>query len=131
MRDLPFNRRSLLRGMLGRIESAGASSETQADARLYLEVALGLLDPEGFSPSAAAAGIVAKARAAQGLQTVTLFGVPRDEDFSQFAPRGHYSDAPLSDYFRAMMAEWSATLSAATINTRLRVLRTFAKETKA
>lgn len=93
----------LLRGMLGRIESAGASSATQTDARLYLEVALGLLDPEGFYPSAAAAGIVAKARAAQGLQTITLFGVPRDEDFSQFAPRGHYSDAPLSDYFRAMM----------------------------
>jgi integrase len=32
---------------------------------------------------------------------------------------------------RTVMAEWSATLSAATINTRLRVLRTFAKETKA
>ena len=58
----------LLRGMLGRIESSGASSQTQADARLYLEVALGLLDPEGFRPTAAgAAEIVAKARAAFGL----------------------------------------------------------------
>jgi hypothetical protein len=94
----------LLRGMLGRIQSSGASSQTQADARLYLEVALGLLDPEGFRPtSAAASEIVGKARAAQGLQTITLFGVGRDEDFSQFVPRGHYTDAPLSDYFRAMM----------------------------
>jgi len=93
----------LLTGMLGRIAGSGASSQTQADARLYLEVALGLLDPEGFRPSAPAAAIVAKARAAEGLESVTLFGVQRDEDFSQFVPRGHYTEPPLSDYFRAMM----------------------------
>jgi uncharacterized protein DUF3160 len=93
----------LLRGMLGRVASSGASSETQADARVYLEVALGLLDPGGFTPSAPAAALVAKARAAQGIETVTLFGVARDEDFTQFTPRGHYTEEPLSSYFRAMM----------------------------
>jgi hypothetical protein len=53
--------------------------------------------------SAAARALVAKATAAQGMETVSLFGVDRLEDFSQFTPRGHYSEPPLSDYFRAMM----------------------------
>jgi hypothetical protein len=37
------------------------------------------------------------------MESVTLFGVERLEDFSQFTPRGHYTEPPLSDYFRAMM----------------------------
>src|SRR5690606_9379358 len=33
-----------------------------------------------------------------------LFGVERDMDFSQFTPRGHYTDSEeLSRYFKAMM----------------------------
>jgi hypothetical protein len=48
--------------------------------------------------------LVARANAAQGEQTVELFGVARDEDFSQFEPRGHYTDSDvLKRYFRAMM----------------------------
>jgi hypothetical protein len=47
---------------------------------------------------------VAKATAMQGLQRVELFGVSRDEDFSQFTPRGHYTDSDeLKTYFKAMM----------------------------
>src|SRR6185295_6247675 len=34
----------------------------------------------------------------------TLFGTERLEDFSQFTPRGHYTDDPaMQGYFRAMM----------------------------
>src|SRR5262249_47243814 len=45
------------------------------------------------------------ARAHQGLADIVLFGVTRpNEDFSQFTPRGHYTDTPeLTRYFQAMM----------------------------
>lgn len=93
----------LLRGMLARIPSSQASVQTQADLQLYLQVALGLLLPDSYAPSGKAAELITKARAASGVEHVELFGVGRDEDFSQFTPRGHYSEPPLSDYFRAMM----------------------------
>ena len=92
----------LLTGMLARVPSSGASAETQADLTLYLQVARGLLSPS-FRASAPAAALIAKARAAEGIESLSLFGVQRDEDFSQFTPRGHYTEEPLSDYFRAMM----------------------------
>jgi hypothetical protein len=45
-----------------------------------------------------------KATQAAGWEKVDLFGVVRDEDFSQYKPRGHYTRNPdLTRYFRAMM----------------------------
>jgi hypothetical protein len=90
--------------MLSRIDGAQAPEQAKQDLRMYLEVALGLLDPSRPpAASAAARAFIQKARAADGIETVTLFGVERLEDLSQFEPRGHYADPPLSDYFRAMM----------------------------
>lgn len=95
---------TLLVRLRSRLDGVTAPEQTKADLGLYLEVALGLLDPARHAPSSAAArSLVAKATAANGMEAVTLFGVERLEDFSQFTPRGHYSEPPLSDYFRAMM----------------------------
>ncbi|MCZ7684080.1 MAG: DUF3160 domain-containing protein [Sandaracinaceae bacterium] len=47
---------------------------------------------------------MSRAEAASGAEVRSLFGLARRFDFSQFTPRGHYTDAPeLSRYFRAMM----------------------------
>jgi hypothetical protein len=90
--------------MLSRIEGVQAPEQAKQDLGMYLQVALGLLDPNRPPPAdARARTFIQKARAAQGIESVTLFGVERLEDLSQFEPRGHYADAPLSDYFRAMI----------------------------
>ncbi|MEY4577958.1 MAG: hypothetical protein RL701_2661 [Pseudomonadota bacterium] len=83
-----------------------AASQTRDDLVFYIEVAQGLLSPNDAVPigSAAAQEIVVKARAAGGPGIVTLFGSTREEDFSQFKPRGHYENDPsLQAYFRTMM----------------------------
>jgi hypothetical protein len=47
--------------------------------------------------------LVRLATAAQGTATLQLFGAAREEDMSQFQPRGHYTDtAQMQQYFRAM-----------------------------
>jgi hypothetical protein len=47
---------------------------------------------------------VGAAQQAEGWLRLDMFGVPRDMDFSQFEPRGHYNEsAELQQYFRAMM----------------------------
>ena len=102
----------LLRGMRAELQAGGIAAlgaETAKDADLYLAVALGLLD--GAAPPAVAgataadiAGLLAAANAAAGSRVVQLFGTEREEDFSQYKPRGHYTDAPaLETYFKAMM----------------------------
>jgi hypothetical protein len=104
--------KALLTGL--RAELAGGAvaalgAQTAKDIDVYLAVPLGLLD--GAAPAPVAGGsaseiadLVAKANAMDGLQRVELFGVSRDEDFSQFTPRGHYTDtADLKTYFKAMM----------------------------
>ncbi len=104
---------SLLEGMRSRLAS-GAGSElgdsARADADVFLAVALSLLLEETAAPVAGGSketidALVAKANAASGLADIELFGVVRqNEDFSQFEPRGHYTDSPeLERYFRAMM----------------------------
>lgn len=86
-----------------------------SDARLYVDVALGLLQntaPAGES----AASLYAAAVAASGPRDVQLFGTTRTIDFSLFTPRGHYTDtATLSQYFRA--STWLGTVD-------LRILET-------
>ncbi|MGK3986151.1 DUF3160 domain-containing protein [Sorangium sp. So ce136] len=93
--------------------AAGAGSElgdeARADADLYTAVALALLTEERVAPVAGASAatideLVAGAKAHQGTAEVSLFGADRTMDFSQFEPRGHYTDQPeLERYFRSMM----------------------------
>jgi len=103
---------TLLAGMRAGLEGgtvAALGAEAGKDIDLYLAVAVGLLN--GAAPPAVAgassdeiASLLAKANAAQGAQTVSLFGIKREEDFSQYTPRGHYTDTPaLTSYFKAMM----------------------------
>ncbi len=94
--------RTLLTGLRDQVAAADLSATTAADVRLFLEVAAGLLGETGGSADAAA--IIAQAEAASGLATVELFGSSRELDFSQYEPRGHYTDSQdLQRYFRAMM----------------------------
>lgn len=101
---------ALLRGMRTRLASADGEAEALAGADLYLAVALGLLDGSVPAPVRGADQgqirtlIDAANAAAGGEYEMTLFGVKRLEDFSQFKPRGHYTDEPtLQRYFRAQM----------------------------
>jgi hypothetical protein len=103
-----------LGALLGRMRGAlagGAAStlgaQARADVDFYLAVASGLLglpqNPVAGAKATDVSDFVSSAVAASGAATVTLFGAPRDVDFSQFVPRGHYADDPtLQQYFRAM-----------------------------
>jgi hypothetical protein len=111
----------LLRGMHEALAAGGAgglSAAARADADLYLTVARRLLQPvapylppaPAIPPVAGASSalvdeLVTKAIAAVGLEQVPLFGdAGRFVDFSQFKPRGHYTDDPTFEaYFRAMI----------------------------
>jgi hypothetical protein len=92
--------------------AAALSAEARADADLFLAVAKSLLDGAPAAPALGASAVqssaigelFAGATSAEGAKAITLFGVERDVDFSQFKPRGHYTDSPeLERYFRAMM----------------------------
>lgn len=102
----------LLGSMRARLASGGAASlgeEARKDADLFLAVATSLLTGENAKAVAGASDteiqkLVDSATAAEGAATVILFGAVRDVDFSQFEPRGHYTDTEqLERYFRAMM----------------------------
>jgi hypothetical protein len=92
----------LLSQMLQALPSVEASEATKADTETYLLVALSLLRQE--AGTGAAADFVSSAMAAGGIETVEFFGGPRMLDFSQFTPRGHYTESEeMMAYFRAMM----------------------------
>jgi hypothetical protein len=102
----------LLSGMRASLAAGGATSlgaQARTDADFYLAVAHSLLTGQLDAPVAGASSseidsFVAGATAASGAGSVKLFGVVRNVDFSQFKPRGHYTDTEeLSRYFRAMM----------------------------
>ena len=101
--------RALLSGMRTRLALLDMSEPAHGDADLYLTVAASLLDDRLAEPALAenraqVAKLFALAKAEEGVEEIFLFGVKRDEDFSQFKPRGHYaSDFQLSAYFRAQM----------------------------
>lgn len=87
----------------------GISAAARADADVYLAVASSLLDgafaaPVGGGDASAAKELYEQASKASGMKRVALFGGGRDVDFSQFEPRGHYTDSEqLKSYFRATM----------------------------
>lgn len=104
--------KAMLNGMRGGLQRgalAALGADAAKDVDLYVAVALGLLEGTKPPPVAGASpaeigGLIDKANAAAGAQEIVLFGVRREEDFSQFTPRGHYTDAPeLTSYFKAMM----------------------------
>jgi hypothetical protein len=77
------------------------------DADLFLAVGRSLLKGQTVScvlePDTRLENILAAVEAMR-TETLLLFGRPRDEDFSQYKPRGHYTDSEsLGRYFRAMM----------------------------
>jgi hypothetical protein len=102
---------ALLDGMRLRLAATSDADwgKARADADLFLAVASGLLADNAPAPVANGdasqiASLLGKATAASGTATVDLFGVKREIDFSQFKPRGHYTDSiPLQRYFRCMM----------------------------
>lgn len=103
---------ALLDHLLARLDAGAADAwgaETVSDLRLYLLVARRLLASQDLEPPSPQAEeivrLVDAAEAAEGPATVTLFGVERVVDFSQFEPRGHYAEggATLTNYFRVMM----------------------------
>ncbi len=79
----------------------------RANLDLYLTIALSLLNnqPEAglFAPGPErVTPLLEKIHAAAGLDEIELFGRRRVVDFSQFTPRGHYTDG-LEAYFKAAM----------------------------
>lgn len=103
---------ALLSGMSQNLADGSDSiaDDVVADADLYLTVARSLLTDKAIKPlvsanAKAVQALVARAKSAEGTANVELFGLTRqDEDFSQFTPRGHYTDSPeLTSYFRAMI----------------------------
>lgn len=108
---IPDLRRMLesMRGELAAGAGGALGSQARADADTYLAVALSLLDDQVAAPVAGGASadiqaLTQGARTAEGWHNITLFGVARDVDYSQFKPRGHYTDTiELERYFRAMM----------------------------
>ncbi len=87
----------------------GFAPDVQSDVDLYLTVALRLLaddtaQPIGNANASDVDTFVQKANDAKGMEERVIFGAKRKMDFSQFKPRGHYTDIPeMSRYFRAMM----------------------------
>ncbi|MDH5672693.1 MAG: DUF3160 domain-containing protein [Myxococcales bacterium] len=99
----------MLAAMHTNLESASLDASVAADLDFFISVARNLLSETplastGFADASDVRTFVDGALAADGWQEISLFGVQRDVDFSQFKPRGHYTDSvALERYFRAMM----------------------------
>jgi hypothetical protein len=99
----------MLEGMLRQLPGANLEEQARKDADFYLTVALSLLRDRTVAPVAGGDArrveeFTSRARAANGSAELELFGATRKLDFSQFTPRGHYTDSPeLTSYFRSMM----------------------------
>jgi len=105
-----FYLRSRLTSLLAAMHARVPEIEDPAarrDADLYLAVARAFLSHEPVGPVAGASGaeideLVNAATEHEGSARVDLFGVEREMDFSQFEPRGHYTEPDMAQYFRAM-----------------------------
>ena len=133
---------TLLTDMRGQLSSGALArypQDVQDDVDFYLAVSLSLLSGQSEAPVAGADpavvdDFVQKATDASGATELSLFGANRNFDFSQFKPRGHYTDSEeLSRYFRSMMwlgrvdmrvleptrrTSWSSTETSSTWRTR-------------
>jgi hypothetical protein len=102
---------SFLARTRGNLSNAGLEPEVLADADLFLALSQSFLEgapvapiaSESFAPTVLKE-LYDQAMAASGIAEVSLFGVKRHVDFTQFEPRGHYTlSEELGRYFRAMM----------------------------
>lgn len=97
----------LLDDMARRLDAGALDDDPElaGDVRFFLGVGRalsGAADTSAFGSEVE--GLVKAARGGAGIRDISLFGVQRSVDFSQFRPRGHYAgDAALEKYFRAMM----------------------------
>ncbi|HEY5956438.1 MAG TPA: DUF3160 domain-containing protein, partial [Polyangiaceae bacterium] len=95
---------SLLTKLRGKLASSTASDNAKHDVGLLLGVAAGLLNDKLTDLDDEMKSFISKAKAASGAEEVSIFGVDRTLDFSQFKPRGHYEgNYALEAYFRAMI----------------------------
>ncbi|MEQ9502395.1 MAG: DUF3160 domain-containing protein [Deltaproteobacteria bacterium] len=103
---------AMLGAMRANLQAGSANAlgaQAVEDVDFYLAVAASLLNDQVVGPVASADPALVQqffdgAKSANGWEQRAMFGVPRDFDFSQFKPRGHYTDSPdLERYFRAMM----------------------------
>ena len=98
-----------MRSELSQGSGAALGATARRDADLYLAVATSLLAGKPAAPVAGANGaevktLFDKATAAEGEEQLALFDALRHLDFSQFKPRGHYTESEeLQRYFRAMI----------------------------
>ncbi|HWZ91608.1 MAG TPA: DUF3160 domain-containing protein, partial [Polyangiaceae bacterium] len=100
---------ALLTGMSGLLSNAALPAPLRASTDVYLTTARSLLAgavqaPVDAKNAAEVSALFQLATAAAGPDDVTVFGLQRTVDFSQFQPRGHYLGNPvLEHYFRAVM----------------------------
>lgn len=99
----------MLASMRANLAVVAEPSAVRDDIDLYLTVAESLLFDELRAPTLehnadAVSQFFDACKAAGAAATVQLFGSEREFDFSQFKPRGHYTDTlELQRYFRAMI----------------------------
>ncbi len=94
----------LLAGLRAQLGTAGLDAQTEQDLALFLGVAHGLLEPSGATGiDAEMQAFINLATAADGMSAQQIFGLAREIDFSQFQPRGHYTEWEFEEYFRAMI----------------------------
>lgn len=99
----------LVTGMTAALKNSSHTGELRNDLDVYLAVAQSLLTGEFVAPldltnAEVVSSLYAGCNAAEGSESVKIFGAARLVDFSQCEPRGHYTDhADLERYFRAMM----------------------------
>jgi len=123
---------ALLDAMSVQLTSAALPAKLHAETDLYLTVARSLLAGQKLAPADSqnasnAASLFELATNASGHSAVTIFGLERDVDFSQFAPRGHYLGTPaLEQYFRAMM--WLGRVDLRVIETQQDGSQVFERE---
>ncbi len=100
---------TVLQDLRRRLATQSGDARSRKDLDLHLAVALSLLLDEPVAPVAGAtrsgvAGLFQRARGQEGIVDVEVFGSSRSVDFSQFTPRGHYTESEsLQRYFRATM----------------------------
>lgn len=112
-----------LPAMRANAATSNLPAQTRRDVDLFLAVAQSLLTGSPVTPAEASfepvelTELFDAAMAAADFVEKELFGVKRTIDFSQFTPRGHYTDTEeLARYFRAMM--WMGRIDLRMIETQ-------------
>ena len=98
---------TVLQDLRRRLAAQSGDARSRKDLDLHFAVALSLLGDEPVAPVAGASRsdvsqLFQRALGQEGIDDVEVFGSSRIVDFSQFTPRGHYTESEaLQRYFRA------------------------------